>query len=261
MTATTDTITVRALESGVGSRLAIGDTLTSTAPIINVDGGATVAAENVVPNDAESIEDYRKVVEQSFQLEPQGGSVADFRLWGLDASGVKQIYPYTATNQPAEVNVFVEATVADSTDGMGTPTSTILADVDAAIAADPVTSLGRRPMGVFKVNTLPVVANKVSVKITGFLGLTPAKEATLLQGLTEAIAKVRPFIAGADILASRNDALGTNNLINIILSTLPGSSFLSVEMKVQIGAGPQVVETNKIFDNGNIPFLVAVTYD
>ncbi|MFA6057285.1 MAG: baseplate J/gp47 family protein [Taibaiella sp.] len=255
-----DVLTVRALESGVGSRLGLGDTLTATAPILNVDSAAIVDTENVIPNDGESIEAYRKTAIESFQLEPQGGSPADYRLWGKDASGVKQIYPYAASNQPNEVNVYVEATVADSTDGMGTPTSTILADVEAAVEADPITGRGRRPVGVFKVNTMPVVVNKISIQITGYQGLTPAKEATILQGLSEAISNIRPFIGGADIIANRNDVLSNNNIINIILSTIPGSLFTSVEMKVQIGMGPQVVESTKVFDNGNIPYLVAVTY-
>ena len=161
LTATTDTITVRALESGTGSRLATGDTLTATAPIINVDSGAVVAAEVQVPNNAEDIEAYRKVVIESYQLEPQGGAPSDFRIWGKDAAGVQQIYPYTASNQPAEVNVYVEATIGDSTDGMGTPTSTILSDVAAPIEADPVTVDVRRSMGVFQVNTLPVAVTKI----------------------------------------------------------------------------------------------------
>lgn len=260
LVAVSDTITLRALVSGTGSRLQIGDTLTATAPIINVDSGAVVSAEVDVPNSAEDIELYRKVVIDSYRLEPQGGASADYRIWGHDASGVKEIYPYAASAAPNEINVFVEATVVDSTDGMGTPTVTILDDVTAAIEADPITGRGRRPLGVFAVHTLPVVVNKVSIVITGYQGLTPAKEALLFQGLSEAIANVRPFIAGADILANKNDVLGNNNIINIILSTIPGSDFSSVEMTIQIGAGTPTVEANKIFDNGNIPFLTAVTY-
>jgi uncharacterized phage protein gp47/JayE len=260
MTSTSNTITLRALESGVNSRLSIGDLLTATAPIINVDAGVTVVSAVVIPNDEEDIEDYRSVIMQSYRLEAQGGAPADYRLWGLDAAGVKQIYPYAASGAPNEMNIFVEAVLVDSTDGMGTPTITILNDVDAAIEADPETGRGRVPMGIWSVNVLPVVINQIFITIHGFTLVTPAQKTLILQALTDEVELIRPFIAGADVLANRRDTLSVNNVVNVILTTVPGAVFTMATMAVKVGFAPPVSETSKLFDNGNIPFLTSINY-
>lgn len=257
---TTGTVILRALESGVQCRLAVGETLTSTSPIINVDGGVVVVFETVIPNDSEDLELYREKAGESFRLEPQGGASADYRLWGKDVSGVQQIYPYAVPAQPNTVDVYVEATVADSTDGMGTPTGTILIGVAEVIETDPVTNLGRRPMGIFAVNVKPVVVNKIFVEIEGFQGLTLSKQNLIFQAISEALNKIRPFIGGADKLPSRNDTLSENNIINIILSTLPGSIFNSIVLTYQVAAGPVLPFESRVFHFGNIPFLSDVTY-
>jgi uncharacterized phage protein gp47/JayE len=260
LTASPDTITLRALTAGTVAQLLVGDTLSSTAPIANVNDAAQVITEAIEPIDAENIEDYRAIVLQSFRLYPQGGASADYRLWGLDAIGVKQIYPYTASGAPNEVNVFVEATVGASTDGMGTPTGPILAEVEADIETDPVTGNGRRPLGVFAVNVAAVIINKIDVTITGASSISAANRTLINLALAGAINSVRPFIAGADTLAERNDVFGTNNIISVILSTVPGAIFSGVAMTIQIGAGPLVPTVSKTFDLGNIPFLTSVTY-
>lgn len=69
---TTDTITVRALEAGADSRMEIGDTMTATAPIANVNQSAEVTVETTVPTDAEDLETYRQVAIGAYRTEPQG---------------------------------------------------------------------------------------------------------------------------------------------------------------------------------------------
>lgn len=255
-----DAITLRALESGLGSQLNVGESLTATAPINGVDDAATVTAESVTPQAEEDIEDYREKVLAAYRIEPQGGAAADYRIWSYDAQGVKQTYPYATSGSANEVDVFVEATIADSTDGKGTPSGTTLTDVAAVIEQDPDTSKplserGRRPLAVFAVNVLPVVIREIAITITDFVDITAAKETIILDALTEAIAEIRPFIAGADVLSSKNDTLGQNNIISIILNAIPGAQFTSVSMTVD--ASP---ETNYVFDLGNIPHLDTVTY-
>lgn len=253
------TITLRALTAGSGARLLPGDTLTATAPIIGVNAGATVLSETVTPTDAEDIEDYRNVVLLSYRIYPQGGAPADYRLWGLEVSGVKQIYPYAASGAANEINVFVEATTTASTDGKGTPSSAMLSDVYDSIQSDPATGRGRRPLGVFAVNCLPVVINTIQITINDS-SIATSDQATITAALQAAVAGIRPFIAGADILSNKNDTLSNNIIINIILNAVPGSIFTSVTMLVQVGGGPATPETVKSFDNGNIPYLSTVTY-
>lgn len=256
---TPDTITVRALEAGLDSRLTVANTLTATAPLVAVNSSAVVLSEVTIPLEAEDIEDYRNKTIQAFRLEPQGGAPADYRSWGYDAQGVQQIYPYASSGNPNEVDVYVEATIADSTDGKGTPTSLIMDDVEACIELSPDTTLtmeerSRRPMGVW-INIYPIDPIDVDINIPDFVDLTTAKQATILAALTELLAGIRPFIPAADAVTERADVLSTNLIASAVLAALPGSLFSPVELTVN---GNPVV--SYLFDLGEIPHLNTVTY-
>lgn len=255
-----DQITLRALEAGVDSRLSVSDELTATIPIANVNQTATVSSELVPPQAAETIEEYRGSTQEAFQLEPQGGAGADYRLWSRDVQGVSKVYPYFKTGSENEIDVYIEATADDSIDGNGTPSQTMLDDVAEVIEFDPDTSKptderGRRPLGVLQVNVLPVSPLPVDVTITGYIGLTAEIQSLIETALQTEIAKVRPFISSIDLLADKNDILDINKIIGIILSAKPGSIFTSVTMTVD-----GVSETTHTFENGDIPFSDDVTF-
>lgn len=260
MPASVGSVVLRALESGTGSRLSIGDTLSASSPIINVDGSALVIVETEIPNSAEPLELYREKVIERFRLSPQGSASADYRLWGKDAAGVKQIYPYAASGRLHEVDVYVEANVTDSTDGMGTPTTTTINDVVTCIEANPVSGRGRRPLAVFAVNVMPVTICRIRITISGFQGLTVPKQNIIFQGLSEAINKIRPFVAGADILSNQNDVLSETKIVYIIQDTLRGANFNGAEMEMSIGGALYVQVSFKQFGLGQIPFLEEVVY-
>jgi len=255
-----DTILLRALEAGTGSRIFTGETLTSTTPIADVSQGVLFIGESVSPVDAEDIEDYRDKGIQSYRLEAQGGAVGDYRIWSSDAQGVLRVYPYAKTGFPNEINVFVEATVADSTDGKGTPSGTILTNVDNVIELDPDTTKdinerGRRPLGIFDIHVLAVSPLDVIVNIAGFVGITAAKQTAILNSLTDALRTVRPYLSGADPLEDKNDIFNINKAINAILTASPGSIFGAVTMTVD--GNPVSTYT---FTQGEIPYLDSVTY-
>lgn len=260
LVATTDSITVRALTAGLDSKLAIGNGLTATAPIANVNSPATVLSESVAPLAAEDLEAYRTQGLIAYRLEPQGGAPGDYRLWALDAAGVKQTYPYAKSGATGEVNLFVEANVVDSIDGKGTPSASLLTAVQAVVEFDPDTTKsindrGRRPLGAFIVWYLPITPQNIDIKITGFVGLTAAIQTTILNALTDALSTVRPFLAGADVLANKNDIFSVNSIISTILQANPGSQFTAIELKVS----GSVVST-VTFTAGYLPFLNSVTY-
>jgi len=254
-TGTSGSINLRALEAGDASKLAIGNTLSATAPIANVDATATVTAEAVEPLAAEDLESYRAKALAAYRLEPQGGAATDYRLWSYDAQGVEEVYPYAKSGAANEINLFVEATIADSTDGKGTPSAAILLDVESVVEMDPDTTKplnerGRRPLGVFEVHYLPVVVKTIDITIASFVGKTFEIEVAIYNAIKAALALKRPFIGGADILADQNDTLDTNNIIAIILNTRPGSVFGAITLKVD-----GVTVSSYTFDNGEIPYL------
>lgn len=255
LTGTSDNITLRALTAGRVSVLDVGDTLTSTSPIINVNSQVAVSVISVDPVAAETTEEYRNKAIEAYKLAPQGGAPADYRLWGLDAAGTRQIYPYAASGAPNEINVFVEAIFADSADGHGTPTPTILADVASDIEADPTTGIGRRPLGVFAVNVQSIVPLPVDITINSGGTITTAQQLLITQALTEDVYNIRPFIAGIDAVADRNDTLSVYGVGAVIVNTIGGVIISSISVDVD-GSGI----ASYTFDNGEIPYINSVTY-
>lgn len=259
LVSTTDYITVRALTIGVESKLALLDTLTSTSPIALVNNPVTVYSITTEPLAAEDIEAYRLAIINSYRLEAQGGAATDYRLWSSDAQGVRFVYPYAKSGAVCEVDLYIEATVADSTDGKGTPSAQLLLDVEAVVDRSPDTSLdanerGRRPLQVI-VHYLPVTIKTVDIVITGFTGITNDQKTLLLNAITDSVNLIRPFIDAADDLVNRNDTIDNNKIIGVITTQIPGAIFSSVTISVN-----GVVVSIYNFTLGNIPYLNSITY-
>lgn len=259
LVAETDTITVRALEAGLGSSLNDDDELTATAPIANVNSLAIVTAEVVEPRAAEDIEAYRQAGMNAYRLEPQGGAASDYRLWAQDAQGVERVYPYNKSGATAEINLYIEATLEDSEDGKGTPTAGIIEDVEEVVDRNPDTTLsinerGRRPMQVI-VHYLPVTIKEIDIVISDFSDLNAEKEELILSEVTSMIGEIRPFISAADLLEDKNDILDINKIISAVLRARPGSIFGNVDLQVD-----GVSVSTYTFDNGEIPYLNSVSY-
>jgi len=254
LVAATDTINVRALTAGVESQLVINDTLTATAPIANVNREAIVTAIPTPPQASEPIEDYRTKGIQAYRLEPQGGAASDYRVWSADATGVRQVYPFTATGLVSEINLFIE-----SDSGNGVPSGALLTAVQAVVEQDPDTTKplnerGRKPITAI-VNYLPVAPKLVDITITGYVGLTTEIQTNITTAIGELLDSIRPFVAGADVLAERNDVLNTNLLIFTIQNAQPTGFFNSLTLEVATNT-----VTTYQFLNGEIPELGTVTF-
>ncbi len=258
LVSTTDSVTLRALTAGTAAKLSIGDTLTFTSPIPNVDAVCAVSGEVVQPLAAESIEAYRTAILTSFQLEAQGGAATDYRIWSGDAQGVERVYPYAKSGETNAVNLFVEATIADSTDGKGTPSQAILDDVESVVNFNPDTSLpvnerGRRPLTVI-VYFLPVTPYDVNITITGGTFSTSEK-AAILSAMQTAVGAVRPYVAAADPISTKNNVVDTNKLNGVIYSAVPGAVYTGVSFTVN--GSPVQTYT---FLQGFIPYLNTLSY-
>lgn len=260
LVSTTDTITLRALVAGLGAKLVVGDELTSTAPIALVDSQLTVSLETIEPKSAEDLEDYRDATILAFQLEPQGGAGGDYTIWDADAQGVKMVYPYAKNGAFGEIDLYVEATIADSIDGNGTPSAQLLLDVEEVTERDPDTTKplyerGRRPISAWQINYLPITPLSVVININGYVNLTPAKQTLIENSIIAALAEIRPFVASRDVLADQNDFIDLNKISFIIQTAVPQSIFGSVDMEVD--GTPLSTYT---FLGGNIPYLGSINY-
>lgn len=257
---TTEEIEVRCLTAGLEGRQAVGDVLIVTAPIVGLQNKAIVSQEYISPTSGETIEEYRKVVLQSYRLMPQGGAPADFRLWAQDAFGVYETYPYSKNAAPGSVIVFVEATKEDSTDGKGTPPPSVLLEVESVILVDPNTGRGRLPLGVVALDVQPITVVEVDIEISSFVGLTTLKQQTINAAIDELINSVRPFVAGADTVSNKNDILSVNTIVAKILEVLPGSAFAAPKLTVTVPGNVATDVTSFTFDYGAIPYLNSISY-
>ena len=206
-----DVIEIRSLKGGTEMLLDVGDTLTITEPVIGVEKIVTVTAIIEQPLSAEDVEEYRKDILDSIQLEPQGGAKTDYRLWAADAQGVRLVFPFVKISSAGTVEVYIEATEADSSDGLGTPTATILAEVAEVIEFDPDTTIdtnsrGRRPIQA-TIEVLPVVPVPIDVTITNIDENSTDITEALRANLKEYLRNIRPYVAGADLARNKSDIL------------------------------------------------------
>lgn len=250
-----DVIEIRSFEGGSSALLEVGDTLTITEPVIGVDQIVTVTAIAQQPFDEETVEDFRAAILQSIQLEPQGGAKTDYRLWAADAQGVKTVYPYIKDNEAGTVQIYVEATEADSTDGLGTPSASLLTNVLEVIEFDPDNTLplvdrGRRPIQA-NIEVLPIVLNPVDVTIQGLQENTLEIQSSIRENLEAYLSEVRPYVAGADLARNRNDILYSAKLQSVVTDVLSASNFFT-DFNIFVSG---VNQLSFLFSRNNIPYL------
>lgn len=260
LTGTADVIEIRSIGAGVGYNLNVADNLTITEPVIGVDKTVTVTEVVVQPKAGETTELYRQAILNAIQLEPQGGSRGDYRQWSSDAQGVRLVYPYVRDGSPGIVDVYVEATIVDSTDGKGTPSSSILTEVEDVIEMDPdvskpVYERGRRPMQA-DVQVSPIVLIPVDITITGLNDSSDSVKTAILSSINDFLYDVRPFIAGADLRRNKNDILYSGKIQSVVTEALTNGNYFNV---LDLYVDGNIV-TNYEFDLGNIPYLRNLNY-
>ena len=256
LTGTGDQITLRALDAGINSQLSIGNTLTATSPLLNVNDVVDVDSESTAPFAAETTEDYRAKVIESRQLEPQGGASSDYRIWSYDVAGVRLAFPYAVTATDNSVDIYIESTTGD-----GTASGALLLLVDAVIEFDPditkpIEERGRRPLGILNVTSKSIVTKVIDIEITNLTDSSASVQSTITSAMTAYLKDVRPFIAGAQPLANKNDTISSSTLgIEIQQAIGTGNIFTSLTFDVAT-----VTQISYLFNNGEIPVLGTITY-
>ena len=248
-------IQVRSIEGGVNFALAIGNTLTITEPVIGVEGNVIVASIVEPPLAAETESAYRKAIIDSIQLEPQGGSKTDYRLWSADAQGVLNSYPYVKDGEAGTVQVFIEATETDSVDGYGTPSIAILNEVEEVVEFDPdvtkpLSERGRRPIQA-NIEVLPILVNPVDVTITGLNLISIELQNSIESNLKIYLKQIRPFVAGGDLARNKNDILYLARLQAVVTDVVGASNFFT-DFSMAVNG---VQQNSYLFSKENIPYL------
>ena len=256
LTGTSDVIEVRSLGAGSEFDLNELDELTITEPVLGVNQIVTVSEVVEQPRAGESIEAYRQAILNSFQLEPQGGSRTDYRIWASDAQGVRAVYPYVKNGEPGTVQVYVE-----STEGDGVPSNTLLQDVEDVIYFDPdesrpLNERGRIPIQA-NLEVLPIELVPVTLTITGLSQDTTTVRNAIQSNIELYLKDIRPFVSGADLARNRNNVLYAARLQSVATDVLDNSNFFtSLSMTVN---GNSV--SSYQFNLGFVPKLVSITYN
>ena len=196
---------------GVGEigNLDPGAVLNFANPLANVARATVVTAQTVTGADAETIDSYRQRVIDRFQRRPQGGAYADYAIWGEEAAGIANAYPYTG--QPGEVDVYVES--ATETDGI--PTQAQLDAVFNSIELDQTGLASRRPANAF-VNVLPISRTGFDVKVVGLQADNLAEvQADITAAAGGYFIQAEPFITGLNV-PPRLDRLSDVELLGVV---------------------------------------------
>lgn len=242
-------VTVRAVSdesggNGAGTigNLNPGDIITFANPIAAVDREAEVTAQTVTGANEEDTEVYRQRVLDAFQKTPQGGAYRDYELWGEEVEGILNVYPYTSDN-PGQVDVYSEATVASSGNPDGIPTNAQLTAVLDSINFAPTGFAfglaSRRPATAF-VNSLPITRTGFDVVVDGIVDVDDLAtvEQNVTDALTEYFLSLEPFIEGLSITPADNRATLTTVSATIQdVVAAAGGTFTSVTMALTSGGG------------------------
>lgn len=130
-------VAVEAVEPGASGNFAAG-TLTLVAGLEGVSGAATVGPQGLAGGaDEETPESLRARLVSRIQDPPQGGSIADYRRWALEVSGVTRAWVYPAWLGLGTVGV---AIVNDDADPIVPDAATVVACQDHIDLARPVTA-------------------------------------------------------------------------------------------------------------------------
>lgn len=231
------TIRASADQAGGGGAGALGNlepgAIVSFAnPLANVQKNMVITGTVVTAANQESVEAFRQRIQDKFQKRPQGGAYADYELWGEEAAGIINIYPYTSEDG-GEVNVYAEATPASSGSPDGIPTAAQLQAVQDIIELDQNGLATRRPAGAF-VNALPITRTAFTGKIYGLNVPDPVQTtADLISAVETAVFAAEPFIPGLSV-PPRKDNISEAALGGIVAGIVAaaGGTFASFQLEL-----------------------------
>lgn len=216
-------VPVYCTETGTEGNLENGDVLSFVNPIDFALKDAEVAETTVKGTNDETEESYRRRVVNRYSTQPQGGALADYRIWANDVAGVSQVYPYNDAESPGGVLVYVAGD--QSIYPTREPDSALLVAVGKACTYDPQTGVANRkpitavldPRGDDSFpNVRAVKVVKFDVKITDLKGATKDDFGDVVKPELEAyFGNCEPYIRGLSNDNSRTDKILRNSLIGL----------------------------------------------
>jgi uncharacterized phage protein gp47/JayE len=267
LTGETETVSISCNTTGTIGSLAVGDILKFVSPLGNVKKEATVSAVTHDGTDDESEGDYRYRVVNRYRMQPQGGALADYRIWAADAPGVLNTYPYNDEDSPAGVLLYVSGNPAIFEDRI--PSPALLKQVGDACTYNPETGkANRKPMtaildpalnGTYA-NIRPVTVKAFDVYITGLTGIPAADFAEEVRpAIQEYYLGREPYIRGLSDDNNKTNIVSKNNVTSTVdqIAISVKAEFDAVTMKMgavttasyTLGMG-ELSKLDRLFING-----------
>ena len=219
-----ETVSVVCTEIGTAGNLEKNDTLNFVNPYGFIKTEAVVSDVARVGLDNELESSYRNRVINRFRLQPQGGALADYRIWASEVPGVLNVYPYNDKEQPGGVLLYVSGISDVYADRI--PDKGLLKKVGEACTYDPETGRAtRKPLtamldpkndGSYS-NVKPVSVAVFDVVITGVSGIAPADFAQVVKPSLQNYFLDRDlYIRGLSDDNNRTNVISKNHVITVV---------------------------------------------
>ena len=261
-----EAVPVVCTEIGTAGNLEQNDTLNFVNPYGFIKTEAVVLDVARVGLDNELESSYRNRVINRFRLQPQGGALADYRIWASEVPGVLNVYPYNDKEQPGGVLLYVSGIPDVYADRI--PNNGLLKKVGEACTYDPETGKAtRKPLtamldpkndGSYS-NVKPITVAVFDVVITGIAGAIPADFAQVVKpALRNYFSDRDLYIRGLSDDNNRTNVISKNHVITVVnqMAVSVKAVFETAEMR----KNGKVVSLYTL-DNGELAKLGALTID
>lgn len=221
---TKENVLIVCTEIGTAGNLEQNDTLNFVNPYGFIETEAVVLDVTRVGLDNETEAGYRRRVVNRFRMQPQGGALADYRIWASEVPGVLNVYPYNDNEQPGGVLLYVSGVPDVYADRI--PNNGLLKKVGEACTYDPETGKAtRKPLtamidpkndGSYS-NVKPITVAVFDIAITGVLGIVPADFAQVVRPLLKNYFLDRDlYIRGLSDDNNRTNVISKNHVITVV---------------------------------------------
>ena len=263
---TKETVLVVCTEIGTAGNLEKNDTLNFVNPYGFIETEAVVLDVARVGLDNELESSYRNRVINRFRLQPQGGALADYRIWASEVPGVLNVYPYNDKEQPGGVLLYVSGISDVYVDRV--PDKGLLKKVGEACTYDPETGKAtRKPLtamldpkndGSYS-NVKPITVAVFDIVITGVSGIVPADFAQVVKPALQNYFLDRDlYIRGLSDDNNRTNVISKNHVITVVnqIAVSVKAIFETAEIRKDGKVAPLYT-----LDNGELARLGALAID
>lgn len=263
---TNETVAVKCTEAGTAGNLEAGDILTTVSPLSMIERNCVVESTTIEAIDPENEDTYRNRVRNRWRVQPQGGSLADYRKWASEVDGILNTYIYK--DDETASGVLIYASVDTSVNANRIPSSAKLIEIGEVCTFNPSTGEARKPIGAVLdpdgngsySNIKPVTVTDFNVSIIGYSGDELEDFSTSVKSnLQEYFLEREPYVRGLSVDNARTDRISNSNLVGIVNDIAESLSgyFTSIELTTNdeavssytLGRGELAV-LDKLYING-----------